>query len=81
MLAATGIYGGIARKVEAAGAHAWDHRAHTTKLEKLGWLAHSWAGSLRPAGDECEAEAAKRRHTLADLRDRAARNRVLILAA
>ncbi len=81
VLAATGIYGDIARKVEAAGAHAWDHRAHTRSLEKLGWLARSWAGSLRPASAGCESEAAKRRYTLSDLRERATRNRVLILAA
>ncbi|WP_230280182.1 phytoene/squalene synthase family protein [Croceicoccus sp. Ery15] len=81
VLAATGIYGGIARKVEAAGTHAWDHRAHTTKAEKLGWLAHSWLGSLRPVGPHCADEAAKRRWSLAELRERAAGNRVLILAA
>ncbi|MEZ5744034.1 MAG: phytoene/squalene synthase family protein [Sphingomonadaceae bacterium] len=35
VLSAAGIYGAIARKVEKAGAHAWDHRVHTGKAEKL----------------------------------------------
>lgn len=81
VLAATGIYGSIARKVEAAGTHAWDHRAYTTRLEKLGWLAQSWLGSLRPVGPDCDGVAAQRRYSLADLRARAAANRVLILSA
>lgn len=44
VLAATGIYGDIARKVEAAGDHAFDHRMTTSKREKLAWLVRSgWA--------------------------------------
>ncbi|HEY0621756.1 phytoene/squalene synthase family protein [Sphingomonas sp.] len=41
VLAAAGIYGGIAREVAARGAHAWDHRAATSNLQKLGWLARA----------------------------------------
>ncbi len=78
VLAATGIYGGIARKVEAAADHAWDHRAHTTKIEKLGWLIQSGIATLSKPGAECEAQAAKRRWTMADLRERASRNRALM---
>lgn len=45
VLAATDIYGGIARKVAAAGDRGWDHRIATTAGEKAaailrsGWLA------------------------------------------
>ena len=35
VLAAAGIYGGIARAVERRGAHAWDHRATTSRRQKL----------------------------------------------
>ncbi|MET0366453.1 MAG: phytoene/squalene synthase family protein [Sphingobium sp.] len=41
VLAAAGIYGGIGRKVAAAGEGALDRRVVTTKAEKLGWLARS----------------------------------------
>jgi phytoene synthase len=41
VLAAAGIYGEIARKVEAAGARALGERVFTTSLEKLGWLRRS----------------------------------------
>jgi phytoene synthase len=41
VLAAAGIYGGIAREVTARGAHAWDHRAATSNWQKLGWLARA----------------------------------------
>ena len=34
VLAAADIYGGIARKVAAAGDHAWDHRVTTSSTEK-----------------------------------------------
>jgi phytoene synthase len=43
VLAAAGIYGDIARKVAAAGEHAWDHRVTTSAAEKLGWVARSWS--------------------------------------
>lgn len=46
VLAAAGIYGAIARKVAAARGHAWDHRATTGKIEKLGHLARGWWQAL-----------------------------------
>ena len=58
VLAAAGIYGGIARKVDERGEHAWDHRVTTGKAEKLGWVAKAaaeaarrerYAGKPRPA--------------------------------
>ncbi|WP_156840344.1 phytoene/squalene synthase family protein [Novosphingobium aquimarinum] len=36
VLSAANIYGAIGREVERLGAHAWDHRVHTTKAAKLG---------------------------------------------
>jgi phytoene synthase len=47
VLAAAGIYGGIARKVAAAGEHAWDHRVHTTRAEKLAHVARAAAQAAR----------------------------------
>lgn len=41
VLAAAGIYGGIGRKVAAAGERALDRRMTTGKAEKLGWLLRS----------------------------------------
>lgn len=41
VLAATGIYGDIARAVTARGAHAWDHRVHTSNAQKIGWMARA----------------------------------------
>ena len=58
VLAAAGIYGGIARKVADRGEHAWDHRVSTSKAEKLGCVATAaakaarrerYAGAARPA--------------------------------
>jgi len=43
VLAAAGIYGDIARKVRARGAHAWDRRTVTGKGEKLAWVMRAWA--------------------------------------
>ena len=43
VLAAAGIYGDIARKVDALDQAAWDTRVHTTKAEKAGWLARALA--------------------------------------
>jgi len=47
VLAATGIYGDIAKKVAARGEHAWDHRVATSRWEKLGWIGRSWWQALR----------------------------------
>ena len=41
VLAAAGIYGGIGRKVAAAGEDALGRRISTSKAEKLGWLARA----------------------------------------
>jgi len=60
ILAATGIYGSIARKVEMAGAHGWDHRAFTGRFEKIASVAAAARASLRPPPTEC-AELAKGR--------------------
>jgi phytoene synthase len=55
VLAAADIYGGIARKVAAAGDHAWDHRVTTSAAEKAtavaraGWQAARRATLYPPA--------------------------------
>ncbi len=46
VLAAAGIYGGIARKVDALGPRAWDHRVITTKAAKLGWVIRAFFQAL-----------------------------------
>jgi 15-cis-phytoene synthase len=46
VLAAAGIYGDIAREVVGRGAHAWDHRAGTTNLQKLVWIARAAGQAL-----------------------------------
>ena len=48
VLAAAGIYGGIARAVVRRGGQAWDRRVATTKAEKLGWIARAlWQAARR----------------------------------
>jgi 15-cis-phytoene synthase len=42
VLAAAGIYGDIARKVRAAGEHAWDQRLYSSKGEKLRWVGRAF---------------------------------------
>lgn len=46
VLAAAGIYGDIARKVDALDHAAWDHRVMTTKAEKAGWVARALRQAL-----------------------------------
>ncbi|MCB2048678.1 MAG: phytoene/squalene synthase family protein [Novosphingobium sp.] len=41
ILSAAGIYGAIAREVKALGAHAWDHRVHTSRAAKAGFVARA----------------------------------------
>ena len=41
VLAAAGIYGAIGREVVARGDHAWDHRARTSALTKVGLIARA----------------------------------------
>ena len=49
VLAAAGIYGEIARAVDAAGAQAWNHRQHTTGLAKLRHVAYAlWEAATPP---------------------------------
>ncbi len=49
VLSAAGIYGAIARKVDAAGSHAWDHRVATSGLAKLGHVLHAlWEAATPP---------------------------------
>jgi 15-cis-phytoene synthase len=48
VLSAAGIYGAIGRKVEAAGAHAWDHRVTTSRGAKLGFVARALGQALLP---------------------------------
>jgi phytoene synthase len=50
ILSAAGIYGAIARKVRAAGEHAWDHRVHTSSLQKAGFVLRALAESLGRPG-------------------------------
>jgi phytoene synthase len=53
VLAAAGIYGDIAREVAKRGEHAWDHRVHTSKAEKLGWVAKAgWQALTRRGAGE-----------------------------
>jgi 15-cis-phytoene synthase len=49
VLAAADIYGGIARKVRARGAHAWDSRTTTSGPQKLAAIAKAWIASRRRA--------------------------------
>jgi 15-cis-phytoene synthase len=46
VLAAAGIYGGIARKVAERGEHAWDHRVTVGSAEKLGLIITTAATAL-----------------------------------
>jgi 15-cis-phytoene synthase len=49
VLSAAGIYGDIARKVRAAGEHAWDQRLFTSKQEKLRWVYRAfWLARKQP---------------------------------
>lgn len=52
VLAAADIYGGIARKVAAAGPAAWQRRQTTSKAEKIAAIARAFvAARWRPAPD------------------------------
>jgi len=49
VLAAAGIYGDIARAVDAAGERAWDHRIHTSAARKLWHVGHAlWEAAMPP---------------------------------
>jgi phytoene synthase len=47
VLSAAGIYGEIARQVDRAGGHAWDHRVVTSKARKLGFVVRAFAQAAR----------------------------------
>lgn len=49
VLAAAGIYGGIARRVAALGPRAWDARVSTSALAKLGYVAQGLIGAMQGA--------------------------------
>ncbi len=49
VLAAAGIYGGIARRVAALGPRAWDARVSTGTLAKLAYVLGGLIGALRGA--------------------------------
>lgn len=70
VLSATGIYGAIARKVEDAGEHGWDHRAFTSRFEKLGHVIGGGLASLRAVPDGCAADARDRPLTRRDFAGR-----------
>jgi len=46
VLSAAGIYGDIARKVDALDHAAWDQRVFTTKGEKAAWVAKAFAQAV-----------------------------------
>lgn len=48
VLSAAGIYGAIAREVDLAGEHAWDHRIVTSRLAKLGHVLHALWEAITP---------------------------------
>jgi len=50
VLAAAGIYGDIAREVAKRGEHAWDHRVHTSKAAKIGWVVKAGWQALTRGG-------------------------------
>lgn len=69
VLAAAGIYGEIARSVDKAGVHAWDHRVSTSGLAKL-WHV------IRALGEAMAPPPATTPHPGLSRRDLAARARL-----
>ncbi len=63
VLAAAGIYGDIARDVEALGDHAWDHRTVISRARKAGWVAKAGWQAVRPVPQACCNEAERRHWT------------------
>lgn len=63
VLAAAGIYGDIARKVRAEGAHAFDQRVYSSKTAKLTWIGKAyWQAVFMKAKDQGRAGLWTRRH-------------------
>lgn len=46
ILSAANIYGAIGREVRRCGQAAWDHRVHTSKAAKLGFVARAFVQAL-----------------------------------
>ena len=63
------------RKVEDAGIHGWDHRAFTTKFEKLRHVFGAGTACLRAVPAKCEDEARARPLIRGDFAARAAAKR------
>lgn len=64
VLSAAEIYGAIAREIRAAGGHAWDHRVHTSLVQKAGFVLRALAQCMKPAR-EAEHPALSRRELAA----------------
>jgi phytoene synthase len=60
VLSAAGIYGAIAREVKAKGAHAWDHRVHTSGAQKAGFVVRALAESLGKPRDASRPALSRR---------------------
>lgn len=73
ILAAAGIYGEIARKVEQRGSSAWDSRTVVSNGRKLQWIGRAAWRALRPLPRGCHLGAQARRFTRRDLIAHAAR--------
>lgn len=65
VLGAAGIYGAIARQVECAGAHAWDHRQATSRAVKLGCLVRGLGHAVRPPAGPAAPPPLRRRELAA----------------
>ena len=65
VLAAADIYGAIAREVDKAGSHAWDHRVSTSRLAKFGHVAHALWEAMMPPPKDAGHPALSRRELMA----------------
>ena len=61
VLSAAGIYGEIARAVDRAGGHAWDHRVVTSRLRKEGFVAAGLVRAAMPANEAPHPAWSRRR--------------------
>ena len=68
ILSAAGIYGDIARLVEARGTSAWDSRTVVSNGRKLWWIVRALIQTTLPVTAQQRALAAQRRVTYASLR-------------
>jgi phytoene synthase len=73
VLSAAGIYGAIAREVDRAGEHAWDHRIVTSRLAKLGHVLHALWEAVTPPPKAAALPRLSRRELAARARNNAAR--------